>query len=70
MGKSLMRSLGEFVGHVARGFKTPVGPRDNPTPTTEVARTVQEATVETPAGQMKLRRTTIDEVVVDSPRPD
>lgn len=58
MGKSLMRSLGEFVGHVARGFKTPVGkPRRH-----EVGRSIEEQRVETPRGPVTVRRTTIEEV--------
>ncbi len=61
MPKSLMRSLGEFFGHIARGVKTPVAGSDR----REVGRSVEEEQVETPRGQVTLRRTTIDEVIVD-----
>ncbi|MBL9148822.1 MAG: hypothetical protein JNM94_09035 [Phycisphaerae bacterium] len=50
--KSLMRSLGEFFGHIAQGIKT------DPTKK-EVRRTVEEET--RPDGVI-LRRTTIEEV--------
>jgi hypothetical protein len=57
--KSIMRSLGEFVGHIVRGVKTPV---DHPPARREVKREVEEETRETPAGKVTLRRTTIEEV--------
>ncbi len=58
--KPMMRSLGEFFGHVARGFRTPVGPRQ---PQTRVVREeVQEKSLDTPQGPVTLRRRTIDEV--------
>jgi len=54
--KSLMRSLGEFFGHVAKGIRTdPAAPRER----TEVRRTVEEE--KRPDG-IVLRRTTIEEV--------
>lgn len=55
--KSLMRSLGEFVGHIARGVKTPVAPRPQ-----VVRHQVQEETRDTPQGKVTLRRTTIEEI--------
>lgn len=61
--KSLMRSLGEFVGHIWRGVSAPV----EPTPRkAEVRRTVEECEgVPGPGGeQVILRRTTIDEVEI------
>lgn len=59
-----MRSLGEFFGHVARGFSTPVR-RDR---TTVVRREVEErAAPGEPGRTVVLRRTTIEEVEV---RPD
>ena len=57
--KPLLRSLGEFFGHVARGFKAPLTP---PPKRTVVREEVQEQRVETPRGQVTLRRTTIDEI--------
>jgi hypothetical protein len=60
--KTLMRSLGEFFGHVARGVTAPVKPKKPAT--TVVREQVEEARVETPAGPMTLRRRTIDEVEV------
>lgn len=64
--KSIMRSLGEFVGHIVRGVKTPVE-----TPVRhQVNRHVEEETRDTPAGKVTLRRTTIEEVefLPDAPR--
>jgi hypothetical protein len=61
--KSLMRSLGEFCGHIARGIRTDPskpGPR-------VVRKEVEEETRETPQGRMTLRRTTIEEVEVAPP---
>ncbi|MAD19048.1 MAG: hypothetical protein CMJ52_02360 [Planctomycetaceae bacterium] len=52
--KSIMRSLGEFVGHVARGIRTdPAAPK-----TTEVRREVETER----RGDVVLRRTTIEEI--------
>lgn len=59
--KSLMRSLGEFFGHVAHGFKQPVGPR-----VSEVRRDVEERPL---PGGVTLRRTTIEEVEVHPAAP-
>jgi hypothetical protein len=64
--KSLMRSLGEFFGHIARGVKTPV---DAPTPppqpkTRQVKKEVEEETRDTPTGRVTLRRTTVEEIVI------
>lgn len=55
--KTLMRSLGEFFGHVAKGVKTD--------PTKKVVR--KEVEVEerdTPDGKVVLRRTIVEEVEV------
>ena len=52
-----MRCLGEFVGYIVKSVKT------DPTKTTrEVNRTVEERK----EGQVTLRRTTIDEVEIQS----
>lgn len=64
--KGIMRSLGEFVGHVARAVTSdPTGPRRT---------VVREETVERPATtadgrSVILRRTVIEEVEV-RPEPD
>lgn len=59
--KSLMRSLGEFFGHIAKGIKTPVNaPAQQER--REVKREVAEETRETANGKMTLRRTTIEEI--------
>lgn len=55
--KSVMRSLGEFFGHVWKGVTT--DPHK-----TVVAKKVQEHTSQTPKGAVTLRRTTIDEVEI------
>src|SRR5262249_10022984 len=62
-GKSLMRSLGEFFGHIVRAVRTdPSGAQRR-----EVRREVEEETRDTPAGKVPPRRTTIEEV---EPPPD
>lgn len=63
--KPLMRLLGEFVGHVAHGVKAdPAKQVPTAGATHEVRRETTEEMKETPAGQVVLRRTTIDEVVL------
>ncbi len=62
--KSLMRNLGEFFGHIAKGVQTPVGPQR-----TVVRKEVQEETRETEGGPVVLRRTIIEEVEVNPPKP-
>lgn len=52
--KSLMRSLGEFVGHIKRGVRT------DPARSNEVRREEQVEDL----GNMVLRRTVIDEVEI------
>jgi hypothetical protein len=54
---SLMRSLGEFFGHVWKGVKT------DPTKKV-VSREVEEEVRETPQGKVVLRRTIVEEVEV------
>lgn len=61
--KTIMRSLGEFFGHVSKAITTPVDAPAPPGPPNEVRRTVEERVAETPAGPVVLRRTVIDEVV-------
>ena len=61
--KPLLRSLGEFFGHIAHGIKT-----DPSKP----ARTVTKKTIEhesrdTPQGKVVLRRTIIEEVELPPP---
>lgn len=60
--KSLMRSLGEFVGHIVRGVKTPA---DAPGDATVLKHDVEEETRETPAGRVTLRRTTVEEIRIE-----
>lgn len=52
-----MRSLGEFVGHIVKGFRT------NPAKKV-VRREVQEQQREDMGGGVILRRTTIEEVEI------
>ena len=56
-----MRSLGEFFGHIARGVKSDLKPKQ------EVRRTIEEETRDTPQGKVTLRRTTIEEIEVHKP---
>lgn len=72
--KPLMRSLGEFVGHIVRAVKTdPAAARREagataPPPAPSAVRTETTAeTRETPLGPVTLRRTTIEEITL--PRP-
>jgi hypothetical protein len=59
--KSLMRSLGEFFGHILHAARTDPG---LPPAKQTVRHDVQEETRDTPQGKVTLRRTTIDEVEV------
>jgi hypothetical protein len=56
--KSLARSLGEFVGHIAAAIRAEPSSSDR----REVSRTVEERTVDTPRGTTTLRRTVIEEI--------
>lgn len=55
--KPIIRSLGEFFGHIARGFKTPIDPNRK-----VIREHVEEKSLDTPEGPLTLRRRTIDEV--------
>ena len=57
--KSLMRSLGEFFGHIAKAVKT------DPAKKTTVSKTVEEEE----HGNITLRRTTIEEVEIRDTKP-
>lgn len=68
---SIMRSLGQFVGHIARGVKADAeagGGRR-----IEVRRETQEETRDAPAelggGKMTVRRTTIEEIEIRPTEP-
>lgn len=63
--KSLMRSLGEFFGHIAHGFRADVRADRH-----VVKHEVEERTEDTARGTVTLRRTTIEEVEVDPPRDE
>ena len=65
--KPLMRSLGEFFGHIVRGIRAdPTAParEQDPTPRRTIVR--QEVRQED-RGNMILRRTTIEEVEIRPP---
>ena len=59
--KSIMRSLGEFFGHVLKGVRT------DPTKRV-IRREVEEETRQTDQGPITLRRTTIEEIEIDRPK--
>ena len=67
--KPLLRSLGEFFGHVVRGIKTdPAKPEGR----TVKKQTVEHETRDTPQGKVVLKRTIIEEVQLPpsaSPQP-
>lgn len=65
--KSIMRSLGEFFGHVAKGVKTDPGTK--PPPRQVVRQSVEEEQRETPQGKVTIRRTTIEEIEVNPSKP-
>ncbi|MDX2115542.1 MAG: hypothetical protein SFZ24_07965 [Planctomycetota bacterium] len=70
--KTLMRSLGECVGHVWRGIRTDItAPPTAAAPTAEarLGADDQRPNVREPGERVILRRTTIDEVVVQSEEP-
>ncbi len=58
-GKSLMRSLGEFVGHIAHAVRT------QPEHDTRRRTTVQTQHQETSEGRVTLRRTVIEEIEIE-----
>lgn len=60
--KSLMRSLGEFAGHIIKGVRTPAEAETRQ----QVSRTVEERTED----GVTLRRTTIDEIELPATRKD
>jgi hypothetical protein len=62
--KPLMRLLGEFVGHVAQGVKADPAKPAATGNVHEVRRETTEEVKETKQGQVVLRRTTIEEVVL------
>lgn len=57
-----MRSLGEFFGHVWNGITADTHPDRKTNRSHVVRREVQETKIETPAGPVTLRRTTVDEI--------
>ncbi|MDA0295132.1 MAG: hypothetical protein O3A31_04080 [Planctomycetota bacterium] len=57
--KSIMRSLGEFVGYVVKGIKTD--------PTAPEVKEVRRSVETEDRGDVVLRRTTIDEVELRNP---
>lgn len=62
--KSLMRNLGEFFGHIARGVKADAA--KSTTQKHEVHREVEEREETTPDGRkVTVRRTTIEEIEFD-----
>lgn len=59
--KSLMRNLGEFFGHIAKGVRS-----DPARETREVRREVEEREETGPDGQrITVRRTTVEEIEID-----
>lgn len=65
--KSVMRSLGEFFGHIVHGARTPVGPEEG---RRVLKHEVEEETRDTPQGKMVLRRTTVEEVEIKESPPE
>ena len=59
--KSLMRSFGEFVGHITHAVRKPVPGGER----REIRREVETEDRDTPQGKVTLRRTTIEEIEVE-----
>ncbi len=53
----LMRNLGRFFGHIVAGARSDPSRQ-------EVSRQVEECQVDTPAGKVTLRRTTVEEIEI------
>ncbi|MEC9372489.1 MAG: hypothetical protein VYC34_01540 [Planctomycetota bacterium] len=66
--KSLMRSLGLFVGHVWRGVTSDPTKDGGSSDKTVVRHDVEEEVRETPRGKVRIRRTTIEEMEVERPK--
>lgn len=60
---SLARNLGQFIGHIIHGVRTPVG-GESPSHTHELRRETQTEQRDTPMGMVKVRRTVIEEIEV------
>ena len=68
--KGLMRSLGEFVGHIARAVRTdPARPGADPR-ARQVRREVEERPGEVDGRKVTLRRTIIEEVRFEDERSE
>lgn len=61
--KTIARSLGQFVGHIIHGVRTPVGGAAA-SETVELRRETQTEQRDTPMGMVKVRRTLIEEAEV------
>lgn len=61
-----MRSLGEFVGHIWKGASRDLD--DQSRRRTVTKRQIEEETRQTDAGPVTLRRTTIEEIEVQTPK--
>lgn len=64
--KPLMRSLGEFFGHIRRGVRAPLAP---PAKAQVIRQETREHTRDTPSGKVVLRRTTIEEIELRPEQP-
>jgi hypothetical protein len=66
--KTIARSLGQFVGHILHGVRTPVGGASE-TQTVQVSRETQTQGRVTPMGMVTVRRTVIEEVELPAAAP-
>ena len=71
---NLLRSLGQFFGHIVQGVKSgpdgvppPPAARGEPTQSVVIKHEVDERALPTPQGVVRLRRTVIEEVEMDRP---
>lgn len=62
VSKPLMRNLGEFFGHIAKGLRTDLAAPKPAAPKVVTRQTIEEEERQTPQGKVVLRRTIIEEV--------
>lgn len=62
---TVMRSLGQFVGHIVDGLKSDPYAPDDADQRILLSREVHEHARETPGGTVRVRRTIIEEVSID-----
>lgn len=65
--KSIARSFGEFVGHIIHGIRSDVTEKRTRERLVLNEEVVEDGPLDSAAGKVTLRRTTIEEVEIDRP---